>query len=217
MADDGIIDIEETDPRRIILELERKLRPGPEGMDISGIVKYLDTLEHAYDSFGLPFPINVPKDVDYSSSRQLFSEMTGEIDKLKIDVLRAKLKERTSVQLDNAWRDKIHTYLEIIRKIVESASLSDAIRDRIIEKLHDLKKEVDRNRAPIQKFTDILVGICEGISSGAEALTPAVRVLERVIGALSRVNSSEKPTLSLPKPEDFGLDESGTDGGTGLP
>jgi hypothetical protein len=56
-----------------------------------------------------------------------------------------------------------------------------------------------------------LVGICEGISQGAVALNPAVRLLERVVGALSRMQESENRPLALPRPEDFGLDEAEDD------
>jgi len=206
---DDILDIQETDPLKIILAIDKQIRPKNTDInnygDIEAIRKYHSTMAHACRLFGVDFNVDDPVDDGTDTARQLLYATKATIDKKKIDLLHDKLKRETNVVLDASWRDKIHSYLTIIRQIVERAEMHVAIRERILGRLSDLAIEVDRYRAPIQKFTDALVGICEGISAGADALTPAARLLERVIGAISRVKPTEQAPLALPAPEDLGL------------
>jgi hypothetical protein len=205
-----ILDIRESDPRTIIAEIDKNIRPQIENFgseDVPKIVFYLHSLRHAYSSFGLDFPISEPKQMNYNDAVMIYNASKREIDKLKIDILSEKRQRESAVLLDETWRGKIHSYLENIRHIVERTEMDVALRDRILDKLNKLAAEVDRNRAPLQKFTDTWVELCEGISQGADALAPAAKLFERIVGAIVRLGTAGKPQLLLPKPEDFGLGE----------
>jgi hypothetical protein len=208
-----ITDIDTTDPRMMLIEIDKQIRPtlvNPSTTnEVLAVRGYFYSIRHAYSTLGeIQFPLKEPSEWTGQTANQVFSDLKHTIEKLKIDALYEK-SHQNDVVLDVPWRERIHGYLANIRVVVESAGVSPVIRDRILSTLNSLAKEVDRGRAPMEKFTTALVGVCQGISEGATALTPAVRLLERVIGALARVKSSEKPPLALPKPDDFGLGDSG--------
>jgi hypothetical protein len=109
------------------------------------------------------------------------------------------------VALDAAWRDKIHTYVQHIRHIVNNAeNLPVQIKETILTTLHAFDAEVDRTRTRIEVFSDAFARLCEGISAGAKSLGPAVKLGERIIGALVRL-SGAPPILALPPPEQLDL------------
>jgi hypothetical protein len=127
------------------------------------------------------------------------------VDRLRITALREKTLSLNAIALDDDWRTKLHSYIATIRQIVQKTNLEASIKEGILKKLQALDAEVDRERSRIQIFSEALVGVCEGISSGANALAPAARLLERVIGSLARLKSNKPDVLALPKPDDLGL------------
>jgi cell division ATPase FtsA len=141
----------------------------------------------------------------------MLADIFSEMDMKKIDVLHSKLTLEDSVILDESWRQKVHSYLASVRGIVQREEMDEILRGRILKVLNELASEIDRNRAPIRKFADAIVIMCEGISSGATTLQPAVKVLERVVGSLVRLKSSKPSPLQLPKPEDLGLPDDSPD------
>jgi hypothetical protein len=211
VRDDIIDDISETDPSRIVVEIDQRLRPKFENdeVDTLMVLKYYDDIRHACEMFGLDFQVVLPKKVDYDSVRRSYYDTISFIDQLRITILHDRLQTRVGVALDEGWRTKIHSYIESIRQIVQKTNLEASIKEGILKKLHALDAEVDRERSNIQVFSDAPVGICEGISSGTNALKPAAALLERVIGALARLKSKKPEMLALPKPDELGLDSLG--------
>jgi hypothetical protein len=208
---DGIIDdIAETDPLRIVIEIDQKIRPKIDTVDSSDDVakvwKYFAGIKHACELFEVDFKVVGSKSEGLSDARNLYYATTSFVDQLRITALREKTLSRNAVALDEDWRTKIHSYIATIRQIVQKADLEPPIKEGILKKLQALDAEVDRERSRIQIFSEALVGVCEGISSGANALTPAARLLERVIGSLARLKSNKPDVLALPKPDDLGLD-----------
>jgi hypothetical protein len=165
---DKIIDeISETDPSRIVVEIDQLLRPDLAEMDSQELIlqvrKYYRDIRHACEMFGVDFPVTPLKDdVDYTNAKRLFYDTVSFIDQLRITVFRDRLQTRVGVALDEDWRTKIHSYIARIRQIVQSTDLEGAIKDGILKKLHALDAEVDRERSNVQVFSDALVGICEG-------------------------------------------------------
>ena len=208
----GIENIEETDPIRAIIAIDRELRPEFSGSDVSSsqnieiVHAYRAMMERACKLFEVEFKVPEPGDDHPATARKILYLTKLEIDKLKINLLHEKVQAEESVSLDAAWRDKIHSYIITIRGLVNAADIPVEIRDSIMARLNALDAEVERVRTRIQVFTQVLVGLCEGVSAGAVALTPAVRLLERVVGAVSRLHPIQSPTLALPPPEDYGLD-----------
>jgi hypothetical protein len=204
-----IYDIEETDPLRIVIQLDKRLRPrvyeGNDYPDLDEVRSYCSTLRYACELFGVKFEVPEAGDDDTKTIRAIFSLTKAEIEKKKLELLYKKINPPGSVALDPPWRDKIHSYLVIVRQIVERAELAVPLRESIMAKLNSLAAEIDRSRTRIEAFTDVLITLCEGIGEGAEALKPAVHLFERVIGAIGRLKS-KSPVLALPSPESFGLD-----------
>ena len=166
------------------------------------MLSYYEKLKHAAQSLGLEF---APKYPSFGTTAEdwegFFGKVVEEIDKRKIDILVENVNRQTGVALDQAWRDKIHSYVAHIRQIVVAPkNLSVQLKEKILRRLQAFDAEVDRTRA--QVFTDVFVSICEGVSEGAEAFTPAVRLGERIIGALERLQG-QAPVLSLPSPKQF--------------
>lgn len=203
-------EIQETDPIKAIIAIDRQVRPKITNMgsadQIEMVFAYRAIMERACNLFNVQFQVPVPESDTPSTAQKIFYLTKLEIDKLKINSLHRRLIEDDAVELDSAWRDKVHSYVAIIRGLVEKAELPIEIRDSILTKIHALDAEVDRMRTRIQTFTQVLVGLCAGISAGATALTPAVKLLERVIGAISRLHPNAPSIPALPPPEDFGLE-----------
>ena len=136
---------------------------------------------------------------------QFFDAIVANVDKLKIDMLIENMYSQSGVALDKPWRDKIHSYIGHIRIIVNNEpDVPVQIRETILKKLSAFEAEIERTRTRVQVFTDVFVSLCEGVNAGAEKLTPAVRVGERIIGALARLQG-QPPILSLPSPDQFYL------------
>jgi hypothetical protein len=206
---DEIFDIDAPDPIRAVVEIERRLRPdGNMSNDYEAVYRYYEIIKYTCSMFGVNFSLEASEPTGASEGRRLLYLTRLEIDKMRIGLLGERLQFNTSVILDENWRDKIHSYLSIIRKIVQDAGLSEQLRESILDRLHALDAAVDQTRTPIQKFSDVLVSLCEAVSAGADALKPAVTVLERILGAVARLRSQER-TLALPPPENYGLKAEG--------
>jgi hypothetical protein len=208
-ANMDITEITETEPKRLFVEIDKNIRPEITNFTLHGTVQrmkaYFQTLTHAAKRLDIEFAVNWPEEIDATASGadlfQLYQVIAAEVNKRKVDIL---IDDR-GVALDTAWREKIHTYVSHIRLIVNGAeNLSVQIRDRILAKLHAFDAELDRSRTRIQVLSDAFVSLCEGLSAGAEALGPAMKLCERAIGALARLRE-EPPVLALPPPEQLDL------------
>jgi hypothetical protein len=208
MAD--ITDISATDPAEVFVEIDKAIRPNLNTFSITGSEKnslkaYYETMKHAASKLGIEFPYTWDDKKNGTDCATFFVMLTAEVDKKKVDLIAAQINVNKGIALDTAWRDKIHTYVSHIRQVVNSAEdLPIQIKETILTKLHDFDAEVDRVRTRIEVFSDAFVRLCEGVSAGAKALIPAVRLGERLIGALARL-SGEPPVLALPPPEQLDL------------
>jgi hypothetical protein len=202
-----ITEITATDPKQIFVEIDKRIRPdaGNRYLDGTTVEAYYSTLKHASLSLGVEFNVKEPASSSEQDPSERLRAIKEEIDKKKIDILVETTTRKTAIQLDTAWRDKIHSYILHIRNIVNSADNVPApIKEGILRKLSELDTEVDRGRTTVQIITDVFVELCAGVSSGAKALIPAVKIGERIIGALARLKE-QPPTLALPSPDQFDL------------
>jgi hypothetical protein len=207
---DNLSGITETDPKKLFVEIAKKYRPVVKGQAYSpqedmAARKYYTILSHAADTLGVPF-IETQDISETGRLPRIIEMIDSDIATKELDILLESVRQKeTILMLDTAWRDKIHSYVAHIRSLVTGASdLSPQLRETILKRLNAFAAELDRGRTRIQAFTDIFVGLCEGVSRGAVALTPAVKLGERIIGALARLGG-EKPVLLLPPPEQFDL------------
>lgn len=214
MSDMDFSDLTETDRVKLFLEIAKNGQINRENsytnLDKAAIISYYYRLAHAASALNVSFDIKdeVPKPSAYQGIDVFYDRILDEIEKRKIDLAIARsrlLAAQAGITLDEPWREKVHSYLAHIRRIVTDASdLSAHLRQSILEKLNSLGAEVDRRQTRIQSFADMLVELCQGVSEGAIALKPAVVVGERIIGALARLKA-QPPVLSLPSPENLAL------------
>jgi hypothetical protein len=204
-----LTDIDADSPLEIILEIDKRIRPSIAEVtctaDVELVRTYHAAIKRACKLFGVEFDVPDPENHYTPAGQTLFYKTKSAIDLKKIDVLYEKKSRAGSIALDEPWRDKIHTYLRIVRQRVESADLLAQFRDSILTKLHDLHEEVDRKRTRIQKFNDTLVELCAGVSRGAVELIPAVKLFERIVGAVNGARPEPEEVPSLPSPESLGL------------
>jgi hypothetical protein len=193
-------DIDETDPLRALLAIEKRLRSELAGEDAQAAWKYCQAIEHAFMLFEIPLFVSLPNDPDSNEIWETFHSITSEVGKKKIDAFHQQFINKSIIQFDASWREKIHSCIAIIRGVVEREQMETSLREKILSRLNSLAEAVDRQRATTQKFADVLVSLCEGVSRGAEALTPAVRLFERVVGAIERLRGTKSEPLALPKP-----------------
>ncbi|MEG6508527.1 hypothetical protein V6C03_06045 [Methyloligella sp. 2.7D] len=110
------------------------------------------------------------------------------------------------VSLDEDWRDKASSYIAHIRKVVQNADVEERLREAILKRLNDLQREIGRNRAKLDAVVDALLVVTEAVGKGAKNLEPAVKLLEKLAGALSGLRRSEQDAKpQLPPPDALGL------------
>jgi len=114
------------------------------------------------------------------------------------------------IQLSDDWKAKAASYVFHIRDIVSKAEMIEGLRERIFDRLNQLQSESDRNRTYVESISAVFLTITEAMSSGAKHLEPAVKLVERLAGALSGFNTASvehEAQFKLSGPEQFGLDD----------
>jgi hypothetical protein len=120
-------DIKETHPLKIVLEIDKRIRPNlslsEDRESAQAALEYFRKAKHACQVFGIPFSVEDPTTDSFTDMRDLFIETKMEMDKKKIDWFGIQFKLETEVlKLDQSWREKIHSYIAIIRGVVEARS-----------------------------------------------------------------------------------------------
>lgn len=114
------------------------------------------------------------------------------------------------VALDDSWKVKAGTYIAHIRTAVVNAEMNETLRERIFSKLNELQAEIDRNRTRVETISEVFLAITEAVGKGAKHLDGAVKLVERLAGALSGAKTAaleHKSVLKLPPPESVGLSD----------
>jgi hypothetical protein len=114
------------------------------------------------------------------------------------------------IELDEDWRVRASSYISHIRDVVSKAEVGESIRERILKRLNQLQEQIDRNRTRIEAISEVFLSITEAVSKGAKHMDGAVRLVEKLAGALSgaRTAKIEHDTqLRLPPPERLGLSD----------
>jgi hypothetical protein len=138
---DDITDIDTTDPKMMIIEIDKRIRPNIPHLtntnEILAVRGYFNSIKHAYSLLlgDRPFSIKEPTPWNVQAATEILSDLKYEIDKLRIDALFERTR-RNDVVLDVPWRERIHGYLANIRVVVESAGVAPVIRDRILSTLN---------------------------------------------------------------------------------
>jgi len=97
------------------------------------------------------------------------------------------------------------SYIEL-----DEADVSESLRERIFKRLNKLQGEIDRNRTQVESIAEVFLSVTEAVGKGAKNLEGAVRLIERLAGALSGARTAKlehETQLKLPAPDNFGFAE----------
>ena len=121
---------------------------------------------------------------------------------IQIRINHARRKRQFSVALDGAAKQKIRHYIEQIRLLVEASDLPTNKKDSIFKKLSDLTLAVDRDRTPLEIFSDALRGVAR-LSGDVEreGAEPWWKWVKLIFGEIDDAKDKE-PQSSLPEPEE---------------
>lgn len=118
------------------------------------------------------------------------------------------------IEIDHKWKQRVQSYLSVIRDIVRKSGTKKSLKDRILSKISDLSAEIEKNRTTTEKFSEVWLAVTEAIGQGANNLDPVPKLIERLVKALSaRKGVQENQSLlspedaQLPPPEDVESDK----------
>jgi hypothetical protein len=131
---------------------------------------------------------------------------------LEKEIVRYAMEEGNEayIILDDHWRTKSTTYIFHIREVVSKAELAESLRERIFTRLNQLQNEIDRNRTRVESISEVFLVVTEAVGKGAKRLEGAIRIIERLAGALAGARTAaleHEITPKLPAPETFGLSD----------
>jgi hypothetical protein len=111
------------------------------------------------------------------------------------------------VVLDDDWKIAATTYVEHIRQAVRNASMNEALRESIFDKLGELQREIDRNRTRVEAFSEMWLQVSAAMGEGAENLGPVAKLLGKLAGPLVRLRRRQgnAEDRMLPPPDALGL------------
>lgn len=125
-----------------------------------------------------------------------------EIDYYKVQIQLACLRgpREFSVGLSTTDKERLRFFVQQIKEVIDEAHLSDDKREALFNKLNAFLAEVDRNRAPWDRFSDIVIGIAAVGGKAAEKLEPARKWLDSIARLLGNNKEVENSQPQLPKP-----------------
>jgi hypothetical protein len=149
-----------------------------------------------------------------SDQRVSFRKALFHLDKLILEISignRKLLTENKDVAwLSESWRTRARSYLASIKQLVQENVAQEALKERIFSRIAILEQDLERNRTRLQSVSELWLGVTESVARGAKNLEPAVKLLEKLGGALSAARSEQEehaPQKMLPAPEKLGLEE----------
>jgi hypothetical protein len=129
-----------------------------------------------------------------------FHDFTTAVDHFKVQVQidQARRRNRFSVALDPAEKDKLRNYVAQIKKVIDDSSLARPKKERLYDKINDFLAEVDRDRTPYEQFADLVINLAHLGGEAAQELEPARKLINSIARLLGRNKEAEESTLPPP-------------------
>jgi hypothetical protein len=126
----------------------------------------------------------------------------GAIDHFKVRVLidNARSTLRFSVGLDSDEKEKLRNYVGEIKKVIDRSPLPQKKKDRLYNLINAFLAEVDRDRAPWDRFADLVIGLAHLGGEAAQELEPARKLIDSIARLLGRSKEFEDATSELSPP-----------------
>ncbi|HEV7877098.1 hypothetical protein [Bradyrhizobium sp.] len=119
--------------------------------------------------------------------------------KVQIQVANARGVLRYSVGLSHDDKEKLRRYVDEIKTIVDNAPLDGWKKDRLYNLINAFLAEVDRDRAPWDRFADLVIGLAHLGGQAATELRPVRELIDSIARLLGRTKEIEDSTPKLPK------------------
>jgi hypothetical protein len=120
--------------------------------------------------------------------------------KVQVQVANARGVLRYSVGLSHDDKEKVRRYVGEIKKLVDTAVLDDWKKDRLYGLINAFLAEVDRDRAPWDRFADLFIGLAHLGGQAATELRPVRELVDSIARLLGRTKEIEDSAPKLPRP-----------------
>jgi hypothetical protein len=174
-------------------------------------VEYINHTLSAAEALGLDFLDfwTVPKSSENDIGDK-FQEFTRSVDTfiVKTRIAHVRSNPKGSVALEASEKLVLRHYVEQIKTVIDNSTLVVTKRERLYDKINAFLEEVDKERTPLQRFTDIITTLAHLGGDAAEAMEPAwkwVKLIGAVLGARQETEQVRLPPppkrLEAPKPQ----------------
>jgi hypothetical protein len=144
-----------------------------------------------FDFWALPFENDV---------YEQYKKFRTEVDHFTVQIQIAHIRSgpRNSVALDPFEKKHLRAYADKIKDIIDKSSLATAKKDRLFDRLNAFISELDRDRTPLQKFTDIVMALSTTGADAAEELEPTWKWVKLAAAILGVRQETEQTKISAP-------------------
>jgi hypothetical protein len=192
----------------VLLETKyrEKLNSNLEGSDNSGsfdayVIEYMHHTQAAARALGLDIldAWTVPSH-SRSNLYDIYKDFTAAVDQFKVHVQidDARTIIRYSVNLDPDDKNKLRNYVAEIKRVIDASALSTRKKERLFDLINAFLAEVDRDRAPWDRFADMVIGLAHLGGDAAQELEPARKLINSIARLLGRAKEFEDSTPRLP-------------------
>jgi hypothetical protein len=197
-------------PEMAFVRLERKFRAAyernVEGSDSNGAYnhytsEYMNHTVAAAKALGLDilseFEIPSPDGGDVYETYKIFRQ---EVDHFSVQIQIAHIRSgpKNSVALDSSEKKHLRAYADKIKDIIDKSTIQTAKKERLFDKINAFITELDRDRTPLQKFTDIVMTLSVTGADAAEELEPTWKWVKLAAAILGVRQETEQTKLPAP-------------------
>jgi|SRR5262249_42626174 len=184
-----------------------KLQANLEGCDGSGafdthVTEYMQHAQAAADALGLDlFDFGRAPSYREGNVYKTYKDFISTVDQFKVQVQIKNARNilRYSVGLDVDQKNKLRNYVDQIKKVIDAAtSLPTKKKERLFDLINTFLEEVDRDRAPWDRFADVFIGIAHLGGEAARELEPARKLIDSIARLLGRAKEFEHDAPQLP-------------------
>jgi hypothetical protein len=199
----------DTTPEMALVRLERRFRAAydknMETDDGSSFryfsIQYMNHVTAAASELGLNlfdfWSVPTEDDRDFLAE---FAKFRRDVDEFAVRTQIAHIRSgrKNSVALDPSEKKHLRAYAEKIKEVIEQSSLPTAKKERLFDKLNAFIAELDRDRTPLQRFTDVIMALSVMGGDAAEELEPAWKWVKLGAAILGVRQETEQAKISAP-------------------
>lgn len=171
------------------------------------LVEYYSAMKSLSETFEF-FSLYPYHSVDVSKNNDLIIACFSISAKIKVlDITTSEKKHsdiiNSSINLDENWRSRIRSYVDIIKKEIEKTDIKENIRNKILSKLNQFLFDLDKTKTNLDSFNEAFLEFTYAVGVGYENLRKPIALFRKVIHGLSAIRSIENN--GLPSPEEMKL------------